>query len=132
MKYYESNYEEYINSLNKYNLHPELESLHNRLPDQLDELPNLLFYGPSGVGKYSQMLRSIYRYSPSKFKYDKKISIGSEKPEKKSKTSSTVKEPSSTSRKSKSSSSTSASNGSSTAQASSTSSSKKSGTEIDL
>ena len=105
MKYYESNYEEYVNSMNKYNLHPELESLYNCLPEQIDELPNLLFYGPPGVGKYSQMLHCIYRYSPSKFKYDKKISIGSYKPEKKSKASSTVKESSSASRKSNSASS---------------------------
>jgi len=133
MKYYESNYEEYVSSLNKYNLHPELESLYNRLPDQIDELPNLLFYGPPGVGKYSQMLRSIYSYSPSKFKYDKKITIGSEKPEKKTKVSNTVKESSSTSRKGKntsgsgtsSSSSPSTTPGTSSLSSSSSSSSNK-------
>ena len=128
MKYYESNYEEYVSSLNKYNLHPELESLYNRLPDQIDELPNLLFYGPPGVGKYSQMLRSIYSYSPSKFKYDKKITIGSEKPEKKTKVSNTVKESSSTSRKGKntSGSGTSSSSSPSTTNPSTSSSSSSS------
>jgi hypothetical protein len=36
---------------------------------------NLIFYGPSGVGKYSQMLHSIKKYSPTELKYEKKLSV---------------------------------------------------------
>ena len=44
-------------------------------PESLHQLKNMMFYGPSGVGKYTQVLQSIKRYSPSKLKYEKKISI---------------------------------------------------------
>jgi hypothetical protein len=39
------------------------------------DLKNLLFYGPNGTGKYTQMLKTIKRYSPSELKYEKKISL---------------------------------------------------------
>jgi hypothetical protein len=38
-------------------------------------LGNLIFYGPGGIGKYSQMLYAIKKYSHSELKYEKKISI---------------------------------------------------------
>ena len=38
-------------------------------------MTNLIFTGPSGVGKYSQSLKIIEKYSPSKLKYEKKIQI---------------------------------------------------------
>jgi hypothetical protein len=38
-------------------------------------LKNLIFFGPSGTGKYTQMLKSIKRYSPTELKYEKKISL---------------------------------------------------------
>lgn len=42
----------------------------------------MIIYGPSGVGKYTQMLSILQNYSPSKLKYDKKIFITFEKQEK--------------------------------------------------
>jgi hypothetical protein len=63
----------------KSNLHPKLEKCYSRFPDTLDKLGNLIFYGPSGVGKYSQMLYAIKRYSPSDLKYEKKISLSYDK-----------------------------------------------------
>ena len=53
-------------------LHPEWAYT---LPDSFDELPNLIFFGPAGVGKYTQMLRSIQKYSPSGLKYEKRILV---------------------------------------------------------
>jgi hypothetical protein len=35
----------------------------------------LIFFGPSGTGKYTQMLKSIKIYSPTDLKYEKKISL---------------------------------------------------------
>ena len=85
MKYYETTFEEYVYSVQKYNFHPELTHYQKHLPKQIQDFPNTIFYGPSGVGKYSQMLNLLYPYSPSNFKYDKKVTIGNDKPEKKSK-----------------------------------------------
>ena len=79
MKYYETLYEEYINSCDKFNIHPELDKCINKLPSTINKLPNLLVYGPSGIGKYTQVLRIIKKYSPSELKYDKRIIASTEK-----------------------------------------------------
>ena len=76
MKFYESHFEEYIVSNQKKNLHPKLEAVFlKNFPDSIQHLKNVIFYGPSGVGKYTQVLRSIKKYSPSELKYEKKLSI---------------------------------------------------------
>jgi Cdc6-like AAA superfamily ATPase len=75
MKFNETHFEEYITSVEKFSFHPKIETSMKKLPDTLMQMPNLIFYGPSGVGKYSQMLKAIQRYSPSKLKYEKKINI---------------------------------------------------------
>jgi hypothetical protein len=75
MKFQESHFEEYISAVNKINLHPKLEKYYSHFPDTISKLGNILFYGPSGVGKYSQMLYSIKKYSHSDLKYEKKLSI---------------------------------------------------------
>ena len=75
MKFLESHFEEYTNEVKRLNLHPKLEKCYNRFPETLDKLGNLIFYGPSGVGKYSQMLYAIKKYSPTDLKYEKKLSL---------------------------------------------------------
>lgn len=75
MKFHETTFEEYLLSNKKINLHPKLEKLYKSLPKKIDDLQNIIFYGPSGVGKYTQMLDLINRYSPSKLKYEKKLSV---------------------------------------------------------
>ena len=73
MKFHETHFEEYIK---KENLHPKLEKIYNNnFPKTINKLGNLIFYGPSGVGKYTQMLNSIKKYSPSELKYEKKTSL---------------------------------------------------------
>jgi len=79
MKYYESHYDEYINSVEKYNIHPELIHTINHFPSKNSDLNNCIFYGPTGSGKYSQVLKIIKKYSPSELKYDKKITLQNEK-----------------------------------------------------
>jgi hypothetical protein len=79
MKYYETHYDEYINSVEKYNIHPELIDMINHFPSKNSELNNCIFYGPIGSGKYSQVLKIIKKYSPSDLKYDKKITLQNEK-----------------------------------------------------
>ena len=75
MKYYETHFEEYINENNRFNLHPKLNKLYNKFPNKINELTNLIFFGPSGTGKYTQMLKSVKKYSPTELKYEKKISL---------------------------------------------------------
>jgi DNA polymerase III delta prime subunit len=75
MKFYETQFEEYICENNKINLHPKLKKIYDKFPKKINDLKNIIFYGPSGVGKYTQMLSSIKKYSPSDLKYEKKISV---------------------------------------------------------
>ena len=75
LKFFETHFEDYINEVCKTNLHPKLEKCYSQFPDTLEKLGNLIYYGPSGVGKYSQMLYSIKKYSPTDLKYEKKISL---------------------------------------------------------
>ena len=75
MKFYDTHYEEYITSNKKTNLHSKLEKIYKTFPKNINELKNLIFYGPSGVGKYTQMLAFIKRYSPSNLKYEKKLTV---------------------------------------------------------
>jgi hypothetical protein len=75
MKFYETHFEEYINENNRLNLHPKLNKLYEKFPIQLQNLKNIIFYGPNGTGKYTQMLKSIKKYSPTDLKYEKKISL---------------------------------------------------------
>jgi hypothetical protein len=79
MKFYETHYEDYISSIDRINIHPELTEVFNTFPKKIYNLKNLIFYGPSGVGKYSQILYLLKRYSPSELKYDKKITAVTEK-----------------------------------------------------
>jgi malate dehydrogenase len=67
MKFYESHFEEYIIENKRENLHPKLEKLYSKFPKEINKLRNLIFYGPSGVGKYTQMLKAIKKYSPNAF-----------------------------------------------------------------
>ena len=80
MKFYETHAEEYISSVNRYNIHPELQTLYdNHFPKTIDQFDNMMIYGPSGSGKYSQVLYFLRNYSPSKLKYEKKMTIQNEK-----------------------------------------------------
>jgi len=75
MKFYETHFEEYITENNRVNLHPKLDKIYEKFPNSLDQLKNLIFFGPNGTGKYTQMLKSIRKYSPTELKYEKKISL---------------------------------------------------------
>lgn len=79
MKYYETSFEEYTSSVEKYNLHPELTTTFQKFPKNLNNVENMIIYGSSGIGKYSQVLHLLKRYSPSELKYEKKIVAQTEK-----------------------------------------------------
>lgn len=77
MKYYETSAEEYIAAKDAYNLHPQL--VPDFFPKTLGAFENAIVYGPTGSGKYTQVLSLLKRYSPSELKYEKKMTIQSEK-----------------------------------------------------
>jgi hypothetical protein len=79
MKYYETTFDDYLSSVQRYNLHPELRNKYSQYPKYLSQLENTIFYGPPGVGKYTQALALLKKYSPTELKYEKKITANTEK-----------------------------------------------------
>ena len=75
MKFYETHFDDYIKNNTSCSLHPKLNKLYDTFPKNINDMKNIILYGPSGVGKYTQMLSLIKRYSPSHLKYEKKISV---------------------------------------------------------
>ena len=75
MKFLESTFDEYINSCKEENLHNELKKLFDKYPKEIENINNMIFYGPEGTGKYTQVLSFISRYSPSNLKYEKKFCV---------------------------------------------------------
>jgi hypothetical protein len=76
MKFLETHFEEYIRSVDKVNLHPSLKKNSDiYFPNDIQKLRHLIFYGPSGVGKYSQALYHIKKYSPTDLKYERKMNM---------------------------------------------------------
>ena len=73
MKFLETKFEDYIHKCKKNNIHKKVSNTLNSY-DKFSDLNNLIFYGPSGVGKYSQLLYFIKKFSPSELKYERKIS----------------------------------------------------------
>ena len=79
MKYYETNFEEYIHAVNEYNIHPEWAEEYKKFPKCIRDFENIIIYGASGVGKYSQMLKLLQPYSPTELKHTKRITVHTEK-----------------------------------------------------
>jgi hypothetical protein len=75
MKLNDTMYDDYIKKDKIKPLHPKLKKIYNMFPDKIDNIKNIIFYGPKGVGKYTQMLTAIKQYSQSKLKYEKKICL---------------------------------------------------------
>jgi DNA polymerase III delta prime subunit len=80
MKFYETTFDDYLTEHNRIDFHPELtENFHRKLPETKENMGHLIFYGPSGTGKYTQALKTIKKYSPSELKYEKKLFLNSDK-----------------------------------------------------
>ena len=77
MKFLDSTFDNYIQTSNKLTLHPSVKKKIVSFPSNITDFKNIILYGPSGVGKYTQMLNIIQKYSPSHLKYEKKLFNGS-------------------------------------------------------
>ena len=76
MKFNDIHFEQYVENAVSTPLHPKLKTLYaTAFPSNINALKNLIFYGPSGTGKYSQVLSCISRYSPTHLKYEKRLTV---------------------------------------------------------
>ena len=81
MRYHEERFDEYISAVEKADLHPNVGKLFKGYSHTGKPLSNLVLYGPSGVGKYTQALRLLKPYSPTDLKYCNTITLQSGKQE---------------------------------------------------
>ena len=75
MKFLETTFEDYVNSCKNENLHSDLKKMFDKYPENIEDINNMIFYGPPGCGKYTQVLSFLSRYSHSNLKYEKKLCI---------------------------------------------------------
>ena len=73
MKFYETSFKDYIETKNNHNIHKKNEQINN--------MENTIFYGPSGTGKYSYVLDIIKNFSNTNLKYEKKVTCTNDKQE---------------------------------------------------
>lgn len=80
MKFLETHFDDYTASNHTEPLHPKIEKIFkSSLPEKVENLKNIILYGPKGVGKYTQALQCIKKYSNSGLKYEKRLTINSNK-----------------------------------------------------
>jgi hypothetical protein len=76
MKFNSIHFETHVESATAIPLHPKLKTMFATVfPSNVNQLMNLILYGPQGTGKYSQALACISRYSPTRLKYEKRLTV---------------------------------------------------------
>lgn len=75
MKYQSSKFEDYIQKCNKFNIHKEITPLLDKVSNNIKETNNLILYGPSGTGKYTQALNYIKKFSPTSLRFERKMNF---------------------------------------------------------
>jgi len=75
MKYQSSKFEDYIQKCNKYNMHKEVLPLLDTINNDIKNTNNLILYGPSGTGKYTQALNYIKKFSPTSLRFERKMNF---------------------------------------------------------
>lgn len=73
MKHHATKFEDYVIKCETKNYHKELEYLNYY--KNTKNLSNLIFYGPSGSGKYTQSLNFIKKFSPTNLRFERKINF---------------------------------------------------------
>lgn len=69
----ENHFSDYIKEVEDRNLHPKLKTTFQSMKSKPD--CNIIFYGPPGVGKYTQALSVIKKFSPKKLNYERKMLV---------------------------------------------------------
>ena len=75
MKFHETSFDDYIQSVKTYNIHKKHTKIYKLLSSDISTLKNIVLYGPPGIGKYSQLLWILKQHSPSLLKYEKNFSV---------------------------------------------------------
>jgi Cdc6-like AAA superfamily ATPase len=75
MKFLDTHFDNYIQTSNNISLHPAIKKKIDNFPSNINGLKNIILYGPEGVGKYTQLLNIIKKYSQSELKYEKKLTV---------------------------------------------------------
>jgi hypothetical protein len=75
MKYQSSKFEDYIQKCNKFNIHKEITPLLENVSNNIKETNNIILYGPSGTGKYTQALNHIKKFSPTSLRFERKMNF---------------------------------------------------------
>ena len=71
----EQSFVKYLDNRKDFDVHPNLTKLYDNFPTKIHDLKNIIIYGTLGIGKYTQALHIIQRYSPSGLKYEKKLCV---------------------------------------------------------
>lgn len=72
MKYCETTLSEYIETARENNLFKIYSTYYSKYSRDIKRIKNVIFFGPDGIGKYTQSLLFLVKYSPSKLKYERK------------------------------------------------------------
>lgn len=79
----ECSFSQYLSNKNTLRSHNYNQRIYDKYIDNIKKnkyaISNFIFYGPSGVGKYSQVLYFISQFSNSNLNYEKKIIIPKQK-----------------------------------------------------
>ena len=75
MKYQSTKFEDYIQKCKKFNLHKEIIPLLTDVNNDIKNTNNLNLYGPSGIGKYTQALNYIKKFSPTDLRFERKMNF---------------------------------------------------------
>jgi hypothetical protein len=79
MRFYETSLNDYVEKVEQFNLHAEHPTMEKMRQycylKPVREMPNIIFYGPSGVGKYSQMLYFLSKMVDGHFKFQQKLQV---------------------------------------------------------
>ena len=68
-------FNDYLSKKGNCDLHPRLSEMQTYFPKSLDKIGNIIISGPPGIGKYTQALSIIQKYSPANLKYERKLAI---------------------------------------------------------
>lgn len=73
-------FDKYINNVLIDNYHKDKEQIYNSFSDNINDInSHFIFFGKKNIGKYSQSLYFVNRYSKNNLKYKKKIQIDNSK-----------------------------------------------------
>jgi hypothetical protein len=79
MRFQETTFDEYLTKESEMSLHPKLKPQLESFPSDISDLRSVIVYGPPGVGKYTQALKIIAKYSSTNLKYEKKLALTTSK-----------------------------------------------------